>query len=124
MNNLNYRVLTLIQIALPVYLIVGLLPIPFWYFESVRWVTLAVCIYLAKLSLSNDFSINFFMMLCMMFLFRPIYPFVLEGLTWIFFNLVAIVIFSITIFYLKENIKSKAEINLPDLSKHINNGNI
>ena len=124
MNNINYRLLIFIQFALPVYILMGLSPIPFWYFASVRWVILSVCIYLAILSLSHNFPISFVLMLCMMFFFRPIYPFVLEGLFWIFFNIAAIAVLSITIYYLKEDCKRRAEINLPDLSKHINNGNI
>ncbi len=124
MNNVNYRILIFIQYALPVYILLGLLPVPFWYFTSVRWVILAVCIYLAILSLSYNFPISFVLMLCMMFFFRPIYPFVLEGLLWIFFNLAAIALFSVIINYLREDCKRRAEINLPDLSKHINNGNI
>ena len=124
MRNFNYEILTFILITLPLYLLIGLLPVPFWYLASIRWVILTVCIYLAILSLSRDFPINFFLMLCIMFIFRPIYPFILDGILWTFFNVVAIVLFSLTIFYLREDCKRIAEINLPDLSKHINNGNI
>lgn len=124
MSSRNYKILTLIQFLLPIYLIVGLLPIPFWYYASVRWVIMAVCIYLAILSFSNDFPISGMLMLCLMFIFRPIYPFILEGILWVGFVLSAIVLFLMNIFYLKENYKRKEEINLPDLTKHLNDNNL
>lgn len=121
MNNFNYKVLTFIQFFLPIYLIIGLLPISFWYFALIRWVILAVCIYLAILSFANDFPITLILMLCMMFLFRPIYPFIIEGGVWIMFIIVAIILFLMTIYYLKENYKRKEERKLPDLSNQTNN---
>lgn len=111
----------IIQVVLPVYLIVGLLQIPFWYYASVRWVMMAVCIYLALLSFSNDFPITLVLMLCMMFIFRPLYPFIIEGTVWIGFIIAAIILFEMTIYYLKENYKRKEEKELPDLSNHTNN---
>lgn len=116
MNNSNYKALTFIQFFLPIYLIVGLVPIPFWYYALIRWVVLTVCVYLAILSFANDFPITLILMICMMFIFRPIYPFIIEGLMWVAFNISAIILFSITIYYLKENYKRKEERKLPDLS--------
>jgi len=121
MDYFNYKVLTLIWFLLPVYLFIGLLPIPFWYHASIRWVVLAVCIYLAILSFTNNFIIIFVLMLCIVFLFRPIYPFILEGIIWITFNIAAIVLISITIYYIREELKRKAEKYFPDLSNNINN---
>lgn len=121
MNNFNYKVLTFIQFFLPIYLIVGLFPIPFWYSALIRWVILAVCIYLAILSFVNDFPITLILMLCMMFLFRPIYPFIIESGVWVMFIIAAIILFLMTIYYLKENYKRKEERKLPDLSNQTNN---
>ena len=121
MNNFNYKVLTFIQFFLPIYLIVGLFPIPFWYSALIRWVILAVCIYLAILSFANDFPITLILMLCMMFLFRPIYPFIIESGVWVMFIIAAIILFLMTIYYLKENYKRKEERKLPDLSNQTNN---
>lgn len=124
MNNRNYKILTVIQLHLPIFLIVGLLEIPFWYYASVRWVIMSVCIYLAILSFSNEFPISGILMLCLMFIFRPIYPFIIDGIVWAAFNVAIIILFLITIFYLKENYKRKAEMKLPDLTKYINNKNL
>lgn len=121
MNNFNYKVLTFIQFFLPIYLIIGLFPIPFWYSALIRWVILAVCIYLAILSFANDFPITLILMLCMMFLFRPIYPFIIESGVWVMFIIAAIILFLMTIYYLKENYKRKEERKLPDLSNQTNN---
>lgn len=124
MNSRNYKILTVIQLLLPIYLIVGLLEIPFWYYASVRWVIMAACIYLAILSFSNEFPISGMLMLCLMFIFRPIYPFIIEGIVWAAFNVALIILFLMTIYYLKENYKRKAEMKLPDLTKYINNKNL
>jgi len=121
MSSRNYKILTIIQYLLPIYLIVGLLEIPFWYYASVRWVIMAVCIYLAILSFSNEFPISGMLMLCLMFIFRPIYPFIIEGIVWVAFNVALMILFLMTIYYLKENYKRKAERKLPDLTKYINN---
>ena len=82
------------------------------------------CIYISIIALSDDFPIVFILMLCIMFIFRPIYPFIIEGIMWGVFNTAVILIFSITIYYLKEDFKRRAEINLPDLSNQINNVDI
>jgi len=124
MEYFNNKLLSIIWIVLPIYLIIGLLPIPFWYYASIRWVILAVCIYISIIALSNDFPIVFILMLCIMFIFRPIYPFIIEGIMWGVFNIAVILLFSITIYYLKEDFKRRAEINLPDLSNQINNVDI
>ena len=124
MSNPNYRILTLIQFIIPVYLIVGLFPIPFWYYASIRWVIMVVCIYIAILSFSSDFAIQGILMICMIFIFRPIYPFIIEGIVWIGFNTAAIVLFLMTIYYLKENFKRKAEMKLPDLTKQLNDNSL
>lgn len=120
-RNHNYKVISVIWFLLPLYLFIGLLDVPFVYYVSIRWIVLAVCIYLAVLSFKNDFIINFVLMICIMFLFRPVYPFILEGLVWIAFNIAAIVLISITIYYLREELKRRAEKYLPDLSNNINN---
>ena len=119
MNDINYKILTLIQFFIPVYLLIGFLDIPFWYYESVRWTILIVCLYIAIVSIRNDFLVNFILMLGLIFLFRPIYPFILEGLMWIAFNISAIIIISITILYLKEEYKRKSELKLPDLLNNL-----
>jgi hypothetical protein len=121
MSNPNYRILTLIQFIIPIYLFVGLFPIPFWYYASIRWVIMVVCIYLAILSFSSDFPIQGILMICMIFIFRPIYPFIIEGTMWVAFNIAAIILFLLTIYYLKENYKRKEEMKLPDLSNNFNN---
>lgn len=121
MNNFNYKVLTFIQFFLPIYLIVGLFPLPFWFSALIRWIILAVCIYLAILSFANDFPITLILILCMIFLFRPIYPFIIESGVWVMFIIAAIILFLMTIYYLKENYKRKEERKLPDLSNQTNN---
>jgi len=121
MNNINYKVLTIIWIALPIFLIIGLLPIPFWYYASIRWVLLFVSGYIATISLTLGFPINFVLMLCIMFLFRPIYPFILEGSIWVTFNISALVLISITIYYLREEYKRKDEVRRQNLYDQINN---
>ncbi len=121
MNSFNYKVLTFIQFFLPIYLFIGLFPIPFWYYAMIRWVILVVCIYLAILSFANDFPITLILMICMIFIFRPIYPFLIEGTIWVAFNISAIILCLMTIFYLKENYRRKEETKLPDLSNQTNN---
>ena len=119
MTIVNLRILLVLQVVFPLYIVAGLLPGPFWFYESIRWVILFVCIYLAWLSIRRELVINFVLMLGVIFIFRPIYPFILDGIIWIAFNIATIVLILITIHYLKEEYKRMSDQKLPNLSNYI-----